>query len=207
MDLPRKLRRTDTIPNAKWFNQLIEAIEARTILGSPDFNLKKSPNGVVIKSKAKTVKKGGGGTSAPTVCILGDLQVDSENSTEQTTKYKIVEGFLNGGGKTEPIKPDNLTAAIDDIVYLECDWTATKIDEVLQSGGDLGTVTVKTAASVPDDTIPTLNSLSGTAHIPLGQWVSNGETGSDEKPVWKKGGCGSLNLFFCPAQGFIYTRN
>ena len=143
--------------------------------------------------------------STAEACILGRLSVDSENSTDEATKYKINAGFLTGGGSTELIEPDNLTATIDDFVWLKVVWTANAIDGVLQAGGTMGAVTIETGTPIPDDTTPTADSTSGIAYITLGGWVSNGA--EEPSPVWVNQGCGSLQLYFCPGQGFIVGRN
>jgi len=50
------------------------------------------------------------GTTVP--CQLGKMLVDSENSTTELPKFKLLPGFLTGGGGTKLIEPDNLTATV-----------------------------------------------------------------------------------------------
>ena len=156
------------------------------------------PNGrVQIPKRARR-----GGTTEP--CQLGKMLVDSVNSTAQLTKYKIKPGFLTGGGGSELIEPDNLTATIGNFVWLQIGWTATDDGSTISPGGTIGTVTINTGSFIPSDTIPELGSLAGTAHIVLGGWISNGaETPS---PVWVNQGCGSIQIFFCPG-GFFFGRS
>jgi len=156
------------------------------------------PNGRMYQPK----RARGGGTTE--TCQLGTLLVDEENSTEQNTKYKINPGFLTGGGGSELIEPDNLTATIGNFVWLQIGWTATDDGSTVDPGGTIGTVTTNTGSSIPSDTIPELGSLTGTAHVVLGGWTSNGaETPS---PVWVNQGCGSIQIFFCPG-GFFFGRS
>jgi hypothetical protein len=147
-------------------------------------------------------------TKATTPCILGYLSIDTENSTEEDTKYKINTGFLSGGGSTEIITPNDLTANIDDFVWLKVLWTADVIDGVLQAGGTMGDVTVATGSTIPDDTNPTVDATSGIAYVTLGGWITdNVEAPNGPNPVWVKQGCGSIQLYFCPGQGFFFGRN
>ena len=169
---------------------------------SLDAGMLQLPNGRVHVPK----RAGAGATSTP--CILGRVSKDSENSTDEITKYKINAGFLTGGGSTELIEPDNLTAKIDDFVWLKVLWTADVIDGVLQAGGTMGAVTIHTGTTIPDDTTPTVDSTSGIAYITLGGWVTDNVDAPDgPNPVWIKQGCGSIQLYFCPGQGFFFGRN
>jgi len=168
---------------------------------SLDTGMLQLPNG-----RVHVPKRVAAGTS--NACILGKIRVDTENSTDALRKYKIDSGFLTGGGSTELIEHDNLTATIGHFVWIQVLWTANVIDGVLQAGGTMGVVTVSTGASIPDDTIPTHDSTSGVAHIALGGWVSdNAEPPALPTPVWIKQGCGSIQLYFCPGQGFFFGRN
>ena len=164
-----------------------------------------TPNGRIPSQKRVPA-----GTTVP--CQLGKLFVDSANSTAQTTKFKISPGFLTGGGGTELIEPDNLTATIDNFVWLSVAWTAVVVlavgeetEDTIQAGGTIGDVTISTGSEVPDDTIPTVDSTSGVANIALGGWISNGE--EEPAPLWVNQGCGSIQIYFCPGNGFFYGRN
>jgi len=132
------------------------------------------------------------------------MLVDSANSTAQATKFKISPGFLTGGGGTELIEPDDLTATIGDFVWLNVAWTCDAIDGVQQAGGTLGAVTVAQGASIPTDTVPTAAG-SATAIIALGGWISNGA--DEPAPLWVGQGCGSIQVFFCPGGGFFHGRS
>ena len=142
--------------------------------------------------------------SSAGACILGRIGVDSVNSTEGSVKYKLSAGFLTGGGGTELIEPDDLTATIGDFVWLQVGWTASTSNGVLQAGGTLGAVTVAQGATVPNDTTPTASTPVGTANIVLGGWLTNGA--DDPSPVWTSQGCGSIQIYFCPGNGFFYGR-
>ena len=159
------------------------------------------PNGRVHVPK----RAGAGARASSTPCILGRVSKDSENSTDEITKYKINAGFLKGGGSTKLIEPDNLTAKIDDFVWLKVIWTANFGAAGLLPGGTMGAVTVDTGTEIPDEVIPTSGSTNGIAYIALGGWVSNGA--EEPSPVWVNQGCGSIQLYFCPGQGFIVGRN
>ena len=137
-------------------------------------------------------------------CQLGKMLVDSENSTPTVTKFKISPGFLTGGGGTELIEPDNLTATIGDFVWLRVAWTANGDATNIFPGGTMGAVTISTGATIPSDTIPVAGSLSGFAHIVLGGWVSDNAVAPS--PVWVRQGCGSIQLYFCPG-GFFFGRS
>ena len=143
--------------------------------------------------------------STSTSCILGKLLPDTENSTESLPKYKINAGFISGGGSTELVEPEDLTATIGDFIWLKVLWTADVIDGVLQAGGTMGAITIHTGDTIPDDTTPTVDSTSGIAYITLGGWVT--DNADDPSPVWVRQGCGSLQLYFCPGQGFFFGRD
>jgi hypothetical protein len=137
-------------------------------------------------------------------CQLGTLLVDEVNSTDQFTRYKLLSGFLTGGGGTQLIEVDNLRAIIGDFVWLAIGWTAEGGDSTIFPGGTMGTVTISKGSSIPSDTIPELGSLAGTAHIVLGGWISN--DADPPLPTWVNQGCGSIQIFFC-AGGFFFARN
>lgn len=156
-----------------------------------------TPNGRIPSQKRVPA-----GTTVP--CQLGKMLVDSANSTPTATKFKISPGFLTGGGGTELIEPDNLTATIGNFVWLAIGWTADSDGSTIYPGGTIGTVTINTGSSIPSDTIPELGSLSGTAHIVLGGWISN--DADPPLPTWINQGCGSIQIFFCPG-GFFFGRS
>jgi len=174
-------------------------ISKRTPKQSMTSGLIQTPSGAIHAPKRR---RKGGGTTVP--CQLGRVSVDSENSTPSVTKYKINAGFLTGGGGTELIEPDDLTATIGDFVWLSVAWTASTSNGVLQAGGTLGAVTVAQGATVPNDTTPTASTPVGTANIVLGGWLTDGA--DDPSPVWTSQGCGSIQIYFCPGNGFFYGR-
>ena len=174
-------------------------ISKRTPKQSMTSGLIQTPSGAIHAPKRR---RKGGGTTVP--CQLGRVSVDSVNSTPSATKYKINAGFLTGGGGTELIEPDNLTATIGDFVWLSVAWTCIAIDGVQQAGGTLGAVTVAQGSSIPTDTVPT-EAGSATAIIALGGWISNGA--GEPAPLWVNQGCGSIQIFFCPGGGFFHGRS
>ena len=139
---------------------------------------------------------------ASTTCDLGKIKVDADNSTEILTKYKLNESFVTGGGDTELVTVDNLTATIGNFVWLAIAWTATGNESTVDAGGTMGTITVGQGAEIPTDTIPEPDALTGIAHIVLGGWINVGGN-----PKWIKQGCGSIQVYFCPGNGFIFGRN
>ena len=150
---------------------------------------------------------GGGGQ-----CILGTITGDPENDDEDPetppVKKKLTPGFISGGGSSEILVVNDLTPAIDDLVWVKVIWTADVVDDLLSAGGTMGLVTVETGTDVPDDTIPTESSTAGIAYIPLGGWISDGaEAPATPAPVWVNQGCGSLQVFFCPGPGFFFSRD
>ena len=49
---------------------------------------------------------------------------------------------------------------------------------------------------------------SGIAYITMGGWITDHvEAPNGPNPVWVKQGCGSIQLYFCPGQGFFFGRN
>jgi hypothetical protein len=158
-----------------------------------------TPNGRIPSQKFVPT---GAGAAVP--CQLGKMLVDSENSTPTTTQFKISPGFLTGGGGTELIEPDDLTATIGHFVWLQVAWTANGDATNIYPGGAMGAVTIATGATIPSDTIPVAGSLSGLAHIVLGGWVS--DNADEPSPVWVRQGCGSIQLYFCPG-GFFFGRS
>jgi len=159
-----------------------------------------TPNGRIPSQKFVPT-----GTGAAVPCQLGKILVDSVNSTTELPKLKLLPGFLTGGGGSELIEPNNLTATIDNFVWLEAKWTCevtTGGDQ--KAGGTLGDVTVVQGAAMPSDFVPA-GAGEATARIPLGGWISN--EAEEPAPVWVNQGCGSIQLFFCPGNGFFFGRS
>lgn len=141
---------------------------------------------------------GGGGSGTTQECILGDLKADAENEG----KYKIVPGYISGGGSSVLLEKNNISATIGQHLYVEVPWTGVVNDGVLLSGGAMGAASIKQGASVPDDAELSASSPTGNAYIPLGAWVDNGSA----QPKWQKAGCGSLGIRFCAEGGFGFWR-
>ena len=176
----------DNIPNE---------IGRRSPRSSMDCGQVQMPNQVIVVPKKRRTASAG-----VAQCILGAIFADPAN----VGKKKLIQGYVSGGGANEVLVVNNLTPVISNHVYVIINWTAAKIDEVLQSGGTLDSVSFAVGATIPDDTLPTLAALAGIAHVPLGQWISDEET--VPAPVWQKTGCGNIGIYYCPAQGFIYSR-
>lgn len=145
------------------------------------------PNGIAILPK-----KARAASSAS--CALGAIRNDPNNSD----KYMIAPGFVSGGGGNELVEPANLTKTAGHSVWLKIAWTGTNVNGVLQAGGTMGAITVGTGVSIPSDIAPTAAAPAGTAYVPLGAWNTDGQ--------WISQGCGSLQVYFCPGQGFFYGR-
>ena len=176
------------LSTASSLTRIEQEIKKRTPQTGTDVGRWNLPNGIAILPKrARAVES----------CQLGAIRTDPVNKD----KYMLSPGFVTGGGTSQLVEPDNLTPTIGDFVWLEIEWTADVIDEVLQAGGTMGAITVQKGTTIPDDTIPTAESTAGTAYIPLGGWVSD-----NSKTVWVKQGCGSIQVYFCPGQGFIFGR-
>lgn len=162
------------------------------------------PNGTV-QLPAK-----GGTAAASSECILGRIQSDPANSSGDVVKYKLSPGFVTGGGGSELVQPDDLTATIGDFVWLEVAWTGIFDigSSTVQPGGTMGEITVQQGAEVPVDTYPDAESEECTAHIVLGGWISDGTDPPDgPNPSWVSQGCGAIQLYFCPGNGFFFGRN
>lgn len=176
-------------------------IAKRTPKQSMTTGLIQTPSGAI--HAPKRTRRVTAGTSE--ACILGKMSVDTENSTEQSPKKKLSVGFISGGGGSESVVIDNLTATIDDYVYIQVAWTGSTLNGVLQAGGTMGAVTSSQGATAPNDTTPTASTPAGSATIVLGQWLSDGA--DEPSPVWYNQGCGSIQLYFCPGNGFFFGRD
>lgn len=126
-------------------------------------------------------------SAAASICQLGDYETDPEDSD----KVIIIPGWLHAPNKSVLIEPASLTPTASTAVWIKCPWTATlNDDDVLEAGGELGTQLVETGATVPENVVPHVDSLTGTLYVPLGAW--------DADLNWIRQGCGSITVGFCP---------
>ena len=156
-----------------------EALIADRVVPGPGQKESQGPKGRVIL--------GGEGGANTAACPLGGFEGG-----------EMVPGFVIGGGASFFIEPGAITAAANKTVYIKATWTGDSVDDVLQAGGTMNNVTVHTTSgNVPNDDVPNINSLNGTAYYPLGAW--------DNDLNFIHSGCGTVNIDFCPG-GFIKGR-
>lgn len=126
--------------------------------------------------------------TSQTICPLGGWDASGE----------VYPGHVVGGGASVFLEPGSQTLSNGQSLYIRCNWTGLKEDEVLKPGGTMGSISVLKGSSVPDDDVPTVTSLSGEAYFVLFSKDSNGEIVSN--------GCGTILIGFCPG-GFIKERS
>lgn len=122
-------------------------------------------------------------------CLLGDLLADPENED----RFIIRPGYVSDGRSSVFLEKDNINPVIGDHLYVKVPWTAEQEDNILLSGGSMGTPTIEQGSSVPDDSSFTPTSLTGDHYEALGTWLDDG----DGEPEWNPGGCGSITVGFC----------
>ena len=125
--------------------------------------------------------------SSSEVCELGSVPIDGE----------MVTGWVIGGGKNVQVSPEDIEKEDNKKVWIRCEWTAQLQDGVLMGGGVMGDVTFDSGSEVPEDEVPSVESLSGVVYYALGGW--------DDDGVWSGTGCGTINIDFCP-YSFIKER-
>ena len=177
--LPRYQAGTVVIFKAEDINNLYEELESWRPTPGEGVTVATTPSGSVISVEA--------GETDEVTCQLGGF-VGGE----------MIPGWFVGGGISELIEPGAITPAANKYIWIRVTWTADEVDDVLQAGGTAGSVSVHSGSNVPDDSVPTINDLSGIAYIVLGGWDSNVE--------WQGEGCGTATLSFCPG-GFIKGRS
>tara|TARA_Y100000593_G_scaffold87528_1_gene168108 strand:+ start:180 stop:824 length:645 start_codon:yes stop_codon:yes gene_type:complete len=186
----------DKITSEKGVDSALARLSNQILTRSPKQSMtagsKQTHNGIFLEPKRFKRQKKQASTSQ-TICELGDISPDPNNEG----KFIIRPGHIQGGGDTQLIEIDNLTAVANNSVWLEIPWTANEVDDVLQAGGTMGTVTVNTGASAPLDDVPVITDLSGTAYYVIGSW--------DSETVWVKNGCGTVTIDFCPG-GYVKGR-
>lgn len=110
----------------------------------------------------------------------------------------LTGGTVKGGTGTATVADFSINSvAAGHVVWLSCAWTGVAADGVLLPGGSVGAVTTGSGASAPTDTLPTAESTSGTAIIPLGVRTATGFTPA---------GSGGVLLYF-PVYGFTTYRD
>lgn len=145
-----------------------------------------------------------GGLGAASTCILGDLIPIPDSDP---LRYTLRAGYITGGGASFSVGLGaEVTASLEPTaghhVWLKVDWTAVEADDVILPGGTMDGVTMSSGATIPDDALPEIGSLSGTHHVPLGFWP---DEGGGVAGSWSKAGCGSLWVEFCQG-GFSSGR-
>lgn len=113
------------------------------------------------------------------------------------TEWKLLGGTVTCGAGTETIADITIGEFGEEIeppadgkfYWLACDITANEEDDVLLPGGTLNSAVPGSGASLPNNTIPEIGSLSGQIHISLGSWSGG---------VFIPAGCGNIAVSHCP---------
>ncbi len=107
--------------------------------------------------------------------------------------WKLLGGTVSGGNGVATI-PDITLGSIGNEPadgqhhWLAINYTTNEEDGVLLPNGDVGSVTVSSGASLPDNKVPNGGSPSGKVHFSLGSW-------SQRKFV--PSGCGNVSVSSC----------
>ncbi|MFC5049255.1 hypothetical protein ACFPK9_01295 [Rubritalea spongiae] len=149
---------------------------------------------------------GGGSGGSTSECILGDMLVDADNSTESVTKYKIRSGYLYGAGSTEFLEKDNLTPVHEDKVWVQVDITIDEVDGVLMNTFSVDDVEIYQGATLPDDTDFTPVLKTGSIHIELGHWVDENDGEGDPLFRFEHAGCGAIYLAVCSSGATAHVK-
>lgn len=121
-----------------------------------------------------------------TPCPFGKL-----TPAEGSGQYTLTGGYVSGGGGHVHIGDTTVTlGSTARNIWLEVNWTASKDDDdILLSGGTMGSVSLASGTSdPPDDDQPTSTSLGGKAIIPIGYF-------DGERLV--NFGCGNVGVMMC----------
>ncbi len=161
-------------------SKLSHQVGARTPRQSMTAGSKQLHNGVFLEAPRVRAR-------SSSACILGEYTVDPDDEN----KVIIRSGWLHAPNKSVLLEPSPMTPTAGHKVWIECPWTATLNDDnVLEAGGELGTHTISTGATMPDNVVPHVDSLTGTLYAPIGAW--------NDDLAWIREGCGSFTIGFCP---------
>jgi len=194
MDLPPKLRKGDNFPTADWFNKLVSAIEARTILSTPNAKPTITQAGTMLSVAPQVAQ------TQPTIteCRLGKMLVNKDDSA----KRDLSSGTISGGGSSYSIGQgsiDNLGVAMtptaNQYVYAKGTWLCIVTDDVLMGGGELTALTIDQGSSVPANDYATTENLTINFYICLGWWYKPDPT--QTAISWRGSACGSIDVAFC----------
>jgi hypothetical protein len=125
------------------------------------------------------------GVAGGSPCPFGYVYVDGSAT-------KLQGGSVTGGETNTPVDPITLDMDSADYVHvwLKVDYTPNKADDVLLPGVEnLTDVDHGAGSSIPDNSLPTMASPTGTMYIDLGYYY-DGE--------FYPSGCGNFTISHCP---------
>ncbi|MEY4245953.1 MAG: hypothetical protein RLZZ245_3538 [Verrucomicrobiota bacterium] len=190
MRLPSKKRSGHPILAKDW-NQLIEAIEARTPCPGIGLELVFMASGFTYRVRRSSALESGNQT---VTCPFGEIITFKEG---ETLKTGIRGGVVYAGDKVWDIeaKTISLSATGSYKVWLEIGVTAHAEDGVLLPGLKTSSEPVwkQSSAQYPSQTLPTAPAGTGIAIVALG--TLNIEDG---KASFSRAACGSVRIDHCP---------
>jgi hypothetical protein len=120
-------------------------------------------------------------------CPFGSTYVDGTST--------MIRGGVVTGGEGSIVVDDTAIGSVSSPpadgtqVWLEVNFTAATVDDVLMPGGDVTSASIGSGSSIPSNDLPTASSTSGTLHIPLGDWLDD---------TFRPAGCGNFQIAHCP---------
>ena len=174
-----------------------KALLADRIVPGPDQTETQTPQGRAISGG-----KGGGTATSPiplrTGAFYGLYQIDghtffqcgncTSGSGSQTFADQKVIDASNGP-----------TFGAGTLMVIRATVKGYAPDGVLLGGLTQTSASLAHVTSIPDDTLPTVNALSGRqVHIEVGRWNASGFTSSSS---------GHIRISFCPGGGYTITRD
>ncbi len=148
------------------FNALRSAVQMIALLPGVGYFLKRTVGGTALDIRAG---KGGSTSIAP------GPQGPFCKVFKDSGNWKLLGGTVSGGNGVATI-PDITLGSIGNKPadgkhhWLAINYTTNEEDGVLLPNGDVGSVTVSSGASLPDNKVPTGASPSGKVHFSLGSW-------------------------------------
>jgi hypothetical protein len=131
--------------------------------------------------------------TARLTCPFGQVFVDGAH-------FKLRRGVVTGGTGNKTVN-DTIVGTVASppngkYAWLKVTFIATSEDGVLLPGGNVTSASVETGTTVPNNTIPTVGTPTGTIYIDLGYFI-NGR--------FLSSGCGNFQITHCPGS-LTYAR-
>jgi len=201
----RHFKKGEPLPGASYYNDTQSRVDSNRLVSSSTVQVHRNSGGtfLTVRQSKKSVR------AKALKCKIGKMLSNPDNPD----KRDLSPGIISGAGTSYAIgvgSPNdlgvNMTPSPGHYVYAKLTWDVTVIDEVLQGGGELSNVSIKTGGTVPVNDVATEESESIHGYVCLGWWYKPDPT--KDTIIWNGAGCGSIDVSFCyGSRQLTYTRN